>query len=461
MSYPEKFLVLILVSILFISPSAACQILEVLPNPYGDDSREYVKVYCENSCTLTDFESEFNLSKGVSYIANNATAFFNYYGFKPDFEGIRLSNRGEEIALLCEEKQVSFSWEKMFRDEGVVYYFNPDSGWDFRYEDWSSFKPVREFVKGRIIITPASYIIDGSGYVASYTVTRDVFHGNFSFAVDASPAGGIPAEEIALSEKYRFHFLEGSYRNFHYKYAVLDDDRVTITTENWKWDNRGVIVEYKGQRSAKLLRDLFKYDLKFEKEPSSVSNLKEDYREGKGRYIEFEGNVSLYVMPDSNPIFNFIESSKGFLYITVPYMHFDWFTSRSPLLSAILNASKRGVKIRVMLNDYERNRKTAEFLNSIPNVSAKLTTSPEFDQIHGKYMITEGKVLITSANFNKYGLKLNRELAIVIDGEKVSDFMKGVFESDWERKSEISPAVSLTLLGIAFLLGFYFLKRFR
>jgi len=450
----------ILILILSIPASKACEILEILPNPYGDDSREYVKVNCSEPCVLTDFESSFNLTPGTGYIANNATAFYRHYGFMPDHEGIRLSNRGEEVVLICRNRNVSFSWKEMFRDSGVIY-FQTDRGWDFRYEDWSTFKPVREKVRGRMIITPASYRLAGDGYVASYTVTKDVFQGNLTFAVDADPVGGIPAEEILLSRKYQVYFLEGPYRNFHYKYAVLSNDRVVITTENWKWDNRGIIVEFTGSKSADLLRELFQYDLKFRSQPSGVSDLKGDYREGKGRWVEFEGSVTLHIMPDSNPIFDFIENSEGFLYISAPYMSFEWFTPDSPLLNAILNASKRGVDVRVMLNDYEKSREVAEFLNTISNVTAKTVRSPEFDELHGKYMVTEGRVLVTSANLNKYGLKLNREIALIIESKKAERFMKDVFERDWERRVEIYPAISLSLLGVALLLGFYFLKRFK
>ena len=460
MSFPERFVLTTLITLFLINPSASCQILEILPDPYGDDSREYVRVFCDDSCTLTDFESTFNLSEGINYIANNASAFLSHYGFRPDFEGIRLSNRGEDVVLICGEDEIRFNWKDMYRDSGVVY-FQSESGWDFRYEDWSSFKPVKEHVKGRIMITPAKYTLSGDGFVASYTITADVFRGNFTFAVDSSPVGGIPAEEILLAKKYKFHFLKGPYRNFHYKYAVLDDDRVIVTTENWKWDNRGVIVEYRGEKSAEALRKLFEYDLQFDSVPSAVSEVGGDYRGGNPEVLEFEGNVTLYIMPDSNPVFDFIEGSNGFLYIAVPYMGFDWFTRESPLLNALMNASERGVEIRILLNDYEKNRKTAEFLNSIPNISAKLVRSPEFDELHGKYMITDGKVLVTSANFNKYGLKLNREIALVIEDREAGRFMKSVFESDWERKSEMRPVISLTFLGIALLLGFYFLKRAR
>ncbi|WP_456478245.1 phospholipase D-like domain-containing protein [Geoglobus ahangari] len=455
MSLPRTAKLLLLATLL-IHPTIACQILEVLPNPYGDDGREYVKVSCETNCTLTDSEDEFSFGPGVHYVARNATAFVDHYGFPPDAEGIRLSNSGEEITLKCEDGADVFDYS-FFTDDGLIYY-REGGKWDFRYEDWSSFPPVSDNVSGRIVVTPTSYVLRGEGIVASYTVTKDNFDGSFEFAVDASPVGGIPAEEMVLAKKYRFHFLEGSYRNFHYKFAVLGSN-VVITTENWKWDNRGIIVEFESENVAELLKEVFEHDLKYESSPGKVSDVKGSYREGKGRELEFSGRVEVHVLPDSNPVFGFIENSTGFLYIAVPYISFEWFDDSSPLLSAILNASRRGVEVRVMLADYERNRDAVEFLSSLPGVEAKMVRSPEFDELHAKYLVTDGKVLITSANFNKYGLKLNREIAVVIESDEVSGFLKDVFEGDWEGRSEISPAVSLTLLGIALLAGFYLLRR--
>lgn len=448
--------ILALLLFLLIHNASACQILEVLPNPDGDDGREYVRVYCDDSCVFTDHESFFNLSAGEYYITNNRSLFYSHYGFEPDFEGLRLSNSGEEIQLICGNRVDSFDWSNEYRDSGVIYY-RLGNKWDFRYEDWSNFSPVRDFVSGRIIITPAEYILKGTGIVASYTVTQDNFEGDFEFIVDANPVGGIPAQEIILSRKYRFHFLEGPYENFHYKFAVLNETAI-ITTENWKWDNRGVIVEIKSKEVSDLLRKLYEYDLRFESEHGNVAEIKANEEGGKGRALEFEGFAELHVMPDSNPVFDFIEKSEGFLYIAVPYMDFGWFSQESPLLNAIVNASKKH-EVKVMLSDYKRNEEVVEFLNSIPNVSAKIVRSPEFDDLHGKYLITEGKVLITSANFNKYGLKLNRELALIVESEEVSNFMKEVFEDDWENKKEINSAFSLVLLGTVLLTAFYLIKR--
>lgn len=446
-------LVKIFLLALIITPAAGCKILEVYPNPYGDEGAEYVKVWCD-SCIFTDGEDNFTVT-GTAYVARNSTAFKEKFGFYSDFEGIKLSNSGEDIYLICNNTTDKFNW-KFYRDEGVIY-FRTEKGWDFRYEDWSRFDPVKDYVEGSIIITPAEYVLEGEGIVASYFVTEDNFKGNFEFIVDANPVGGIPLEEYELSKKYKFHFLSSnSYKNFHYKFAVIGD-HVMITTENWKWDNRGVIVDFESGKVADLLRKVFYNDLKYEGEMGKVDGPKESGK-GKGKRLDFKAEIEVHIMPDSNPVFDFIENSRDYLYIAAPYINFEWFDG-VPLLNAIENASKRGVKIRVMLNDYDRNREIAEILNAIPNVEAKILKSSEFDELHAKYLLTDGKVLITSANLNKYGLKLNREIAVVIQDQKVEEFMKNVFLEDWENKRETNAVFSLISLGFVVLIALYLIRR--
>ncbi len=449
--------ILLLSLIILVIPVNACKILEVYPNPYGDDNAEYVKVQCDGTCIFSDGEKSFRINKSVAYIARNSTAFKEKYGFYPDFEGIRLSNGGERIELICGNSRDEFNWN-FYRDEGVIY-FRTEKGWDFRYEDWSNFKPIKDHVEGKIIVTPARYILRGNGYVVSYFVSENNFEGNFEFFVDAKPVGGIPENEYLLSKKYQFHFLSSnSYRHFHYKFA-LSDSKVVLTTENWKWDNRGIILEFKSEKISDLLRKLIKNDLKYESAMGKIDGFLKG-GEGKGRELNFKADVEVYVMPDNNPVFEFIRESKDYLLIAAPYIDFKWFKGE-PLLDEIINASKRGVKIKIMLNDFEKNRNVISFLNSLPNVEAKAVKSPEFNELHAKYFVTRNKVLITSANLNKYGLKLNREIAVIIYSKDVEKFMKDAFLEDWSCKSEINPIISLTILGLVVTLSLYFIGKLK
>ncbi len=455
-------LFLLITSITIILPITSAEILEVYPNPY-DEEVEYVKVRCYEHCTFTDGESVFEMDNGTYIIARNSTAFEKRFNIKADFEGIRLSNSGEEIILEDGIKRDVFNWEMLnYKDEGVIY-FKKNNSWDFKYVDWSSFKPISDNVSGKIIVTPANYILKGEGIVASYTIIKDVFDGKFEFAVDASPVGGIPLNEYELTKKYNFHFLDSnSYKNFHAKYAVIDNDEVVITTENWKWDKRGVIVELKSEKIANLLRKVFYNDLKYESNPRKFTEFKKAGG-GKGEEFSFYGNVKVYIMPDENPVFSFISKSNKRLYIASPYIDFRWFEG-SPLLDSILNAGKRGCEIRILLNDYKRNYEIVNYLNELKkdgiDIEARVVKSPEFEELHGKYIISDDDVLITSANLNKYGLKLNREIAIVIYNDSVSDFMANIFMKDFEGENKLSYLVFI-VFGVALFVIFSAFKKFK
>jgi phosphatidylserine/phosphatidylglycerophosphate/cardiolipin synthase-like enzyme len=52
--------------------------------------------------------------------------------------------------------------------------------------------------------------------------------------------------------------------------------------------------------------------------------------------------------------------------------------------------------------------------------------------IHNKGAIADGeRVLVSSINWNRNSLENNRETAVVIHSQEVSDYYKELFESDW------------------------------
>ena len=425
--------------------SSSAEILEVYPNPYNEEE-EYVKISCQNNCTFTDFEKEFSFGEGIHYIAKNSTAFYKKFGFYPDAEGISLANSGEEIVLRDGTKVDVFNWAWLYTDEGIIY-FKRNGSWDFKYEGWSSFKPVADFVSGKFILCPCDYKIEGEGIVYSYTIYDvDTFRGNFSFAVDASPAGGIPMNVKLLSGK--IYFLSSEiYRNFHAKFAVVGD-KVVVTTENWKWNKRGVVVEFESERISEVLREVFYSDVRFSTSPKTFGKFVKTER-GSGKTINFEGRVTLYVMPDENPIFGFIRKAKSRLYVVAPAVDFEYFNG-TPLLDELVKASERGVEVKVLVSYGDLN-----FLESY-GIDVEYLRSP---RIHGKYMISDESVLVTSANLNKYGLKLNREIALIIEDKNLADELAENFMKDFRKGFDPKSYLLLLLSALTFLLTSTLLLR--
>jgi hypothetical protein len=470
-------LILIILVLIAISPSNAhlnSRIIELCPNPYGDEGAEYVKIFCNAECILSDGEGSVEVGSGIFTIAKNPLAFYKLFGYMPDIEAsgkFALSNSGEEVVLIENNSIVdSFTYGEDgfgYVDEGVVY-FRTNGSWDFRYQDWTSFLPAKDYVTGRIIVSPTSYSIDAKKelIIASYTLTDLSLLELSSKGVrvevflDANPVGGVPIEEIEIARKVRVHFLKSdSFKNFHYKFAIVDDRKVIITTENWKWDKRGYIVEFESKKAVNLLKEVLKHDLLYESNMGKTGEIKGLGNSGVVNEFRFSGEVEVFILPDYNPIFDTTAKAKRRLYIQAPYLDFRWFNG-TPLLDAILQAARNGADVKILLGskyNAERNQKTAEFLNEIAKqenlrIEAKLIKLGDFKSLHAKMIVADNESIITSANFNKYGLKLNREVGVVIYSKEASNFLAEKFVEDWNGKSfEVSYAIPVAIL-LAFAL---------
>ncbi|RLI78443.1 hypothetical protein DRP05_07335 [Archaeoglobales archaeon] len=468
------FLLLVLV------PTQASEILEVCPNPYGSDGAEYIKLKVDKLCILTDEEGELVINKtGTITIAKNSTEFYNAFGYLPDYEfpkRFALSNNGESIFLIENNTTVDrFTYGKSglnFMDDGVIY-FKKGGGWDFKYQDWSDFDTVEDFVRGRIFVTPYNYTFSCDGtIIASYTFTNFELLENTNvneIYVDATPVGGVPVEEIEIAKNHNVHFLNSkSYKNFHYKFGVCGD-KVVITTENWVWSNRGYIVEFESKKVSELLKKVLEHDKIYNAKPGNVDGVKGVERFENGKESNFEGYIEVFVIPDRNPIFEVISNAENRLYISTPYMDFKWYNG-TPLLDSIKKAAKTA-EVKILLDskyNKDKNINTINFLNRIAkaeklNIEAKLIELKGFDSLHGKLIIADNKVVITSANFNMYGFKLNREVGIVIYSKEVADFLAEQFMDDFSEKQtkldyiELLP--SLILLLAALFIVFKALKE--
>ncbi len=422
-------------------------LLKICPNPYGLDDSEFVEFYCNSSCVLSDGESTLFADKGLHIATKNKTEFYRHFNLIADLEfprGFALSNRGEEICLIENGSRDCFYYGKdiEFLDEGVIY-FRTERSWDFRYEDWSDFKPVSDFVNGRILISPCNYNV--SGVVASYTFSR-IIDGVEELYVDSSPVS-IPCQELMYKN---VHFLKSkSYRCFHYKFAV-NGSKVVVTTENWRFTKKGYIVEFKSKSISKALMNLLKNDLRYETmiKPSKCEFWKEVRVTEKGKEIEFKANITLYILPDYNPIFDFISSAERRLYIEAPYISFKWYKNESELFKAIEIAKNSGAEVLVVLDSRYKKKSDLNHLNDL-GVKTLFVRG-----IHGKVVVADNRVLITSANLNLYGLKLNREIALIIESEKVADFIVGNI------KKEFNPIFAIPSIAV-FAISLLLLLRFR
>ncbi|MCS7130796.1 MAG: phospholipase D-like domain-containing protein, partial [Archaeoglobaceae archaeon] len=236
--------------------------------------------------------------------------------------------------------------------------------------------------------------------------------------------------------------LSGPYRNFHYKFGVKGD-KVIITTENWVFSKKGYIVEFESQSFAKALNDLLDYDRRFISQNKSCFNKIANKSSEKGKSIDFEANATLLILPDCNPVLDLIASANERLYIIAPYMGFEWFNEKG-LLYAIRKAKENGANVKVVLSE-EYSRDEEKILRDEGIEVEKISN------LHGKVIIVDDRVLITSANMNMHGLKLNREIGIILESSEVAGFI--IADLEKKRVDFIGILIPLLLFALAVYLS--------
>jgi len=160
-----------------------------------------------------------------------------------------------------------------------------------------------------------------------------------------------------------------------------------------------------------------------------------------------------------NGLINFIKSAKKTLDLELMSFSYRWGNTGnvSPLFSAVVDAARRGVKVRVLLND-ERAFGGGERIESeelSPKASNNLLVVEQLEElskkeklhleayiadiksmgvkyIHNKGAIADGeRVLVSSINWNRNSLENNREAAVVVNSEEVSAYYSELFNFDW------------------------------
>ncbi len=147
------------------------------------------------------------------------------------------------------------------------------------------------------------------------------------------------------------------------------------------------------------------------------------------------GSRSLIVLPDdaATPILQAIGNAAKSLRVKM------FVFSDPALLDAVIDAHKRGVKVRVMLNPERRsgeedNEATRKKLHAA-GVEVK-DSNPAVDLTHEKSMVVDEAVaFVKSLNWATKNLTETRDYAVVTDHHHEVDEVVACFDADWERKT--------------------------
>jgi cardiolipin synthase len=143
---------------------------------------------------------------------------------------------------------------------------------------------------------------------------------------------------------------------------------------------------------------------------------------------------SLIVLPDDGgqPFVDAIAAAKQSLRIKI------FLFSDPDLLAAVIDAQRRGVQVRVMLNPA---RRSGEAENEATRTALEAAgvevqdSNPAFDITHEKSLVIDGETaFIQSLNWETKNLTETRDFAVVTSHRHEVDEVVQCFDADWQRQ---------------------------
>jgi len=143
-------------------------------------------------------------------------------------------------------------------------------------------------------------------------------------------------------------------------------------------------------------------------------------------YSSYEGRTVF--SPNSEAeLISFVESAQDTIDLEM-YV----FTSEE-MARELSDAALRGVKVRIILEKRANSYNLGEIVSALKEGGAQIRwASLDYKLTHTKMMIVDGKrVFVGSTNFSSSALNQNREMAVILSGEIIEEFILE-FEKDWK-----------------------------
>lgn len=152
---------------------------------------------------------------------------------------------------------------------------------------------------------------------------------------------------------------------------------------------------------------------------------------------------------DPDGVRGLLAGASRTLHIEQFYVHPTWGSVPSPYLADVLEAARRGVSVRILLDDSPYNAQPDDpndnddavaWLAGIAaaeglDLEAKLGRSAAHSllKFHTKGIVVDGEaVVVSSVNWNRNSVTNNREVGIVVRHPEVAAFFEDAFAWDWK-----------------------------
>lgn len=451
---------------------------------------------------------------------------------------LKLGNTGDEVILRQGGKEtcrVSWPGDVVCR-EGQVHFLK-DGAWDPRplMIGQSRFAPVtftgvsgtafaapdasREMLENAIALADTELLINvyefaDPGIAADVAAAQD--NGvAVTLLLEGGPVGGISSGEKGvatyLGERgaavYTMETTDAAharYRYDHAKYLIADREAVLVVSENFKQSgfpargnsgNRGWGVLIADPRVADYFAEVFTADIGGEDiVPFTPCGALPD-EESKDPYHpdfstrSFTGaTVTPVLAPDTASLIPaLIKGAENTIDIQQAYISNWTKNTPNPYLEAAVDAARRGVTVRIILDSYwfniadeNDNDEMAALINAaaaaeeLPMEARLARLGPGYpEKVHNKGVIVDGDaVLISSVNWNENSPSFNREAGVIIESPEAGAYFSAVFTTDWEDAgplpdeagtpaddTHLRQAIAAGVVGL-FCIG-YIIRRWR
>lgn len=298
------------------------------------------------------------------------------------------------------------------------------------------------------------------------------------------PVGGVPSGEWPVLDRLldagaEVHFMatdedaHARYRHDHAKYMVVDDRWTLVTSENWKpaafppagrQGNRGWGVVLDDPQVAAYFVSVFETDLggrdvhpMTTAKPGAVETSSDRAYVPRFTPAPFrDATVTTVLAPDTaGEVESLIQSATSSIRIEQAYITNESGTRLQRYLAAAVDAARRGVEVRVLLDgawfnteDEADNDEQVRLINEIAAgerlpLEARLIDLDAHDltKVHTKGVVVDDRwVLVSSINWNEASPSFNREAGVIVDEPETASYFAAAFDVDWDTGGGVSAA---------------------
>jgi phosphatidylserine/phosphatidylglycerophosphate/cardiolipin synthase-like enzyme len=252
----------------------------------------------------------------------------------------------------------------------------------------------------------------------------------------------------------------------HAKFFIVDGKQIFLGSQNFDWRALKHIheigIRIKHKNAVKIYQDIFNLDWKLagKNDPDIIKSvLKTKKYSTPFRLLEGENDTLIFfptespkgLIPDStlwderNIIALIDGAAKEVVLQFLSYSPISRDKSSYDVLNdAFQRAAKRGVKVKMIVSDWEKGTRSVEYLKKlaqVPNIEVKFSSIPEwsggyvsFARVeHCKIIAADGqKCWIGTSNAEKSYFYTSRNLGVIVKNKKIAGIIQRVFMKSWD-----------------------------